>query len=160
MVSGLLNDKRAQHHAGLKMKGCLRHSLTYVLSVAFNFTVHFKIVVCNSWKGKKKVNFFGNWQLCKKEKASPTPPCVASYLALGRSWLIPKRRVSACSITQQSFPSGARESSPARTFKVRNDTALFFPRQPWSLLIFICRASGNHFCQTNQQLSPNVEGYL
>lgn len=36
-----------------KMKDCLRYSLIYVVSIAFNFTVHLEIAFYKCWKEKK-----------------------------------------------------------------------------------------------------------
>lgn len=85
-----------------KMKDCLRYSLIYVVSIAFNFTVHLEITFYKYWKEKKNISFeIGSCASRRKYY----PPHLASYLALGRSWLIPKERVSECGITQWSYPS-------------------------------------------------------
>lgn len=60
------------------------------------FTVHFEIAFYS--QGEKKCEF-----LWKPVKAVSAPPRVASYLAVGRASLIPKGRVSECSVIQPSM---------------------------------------------------------
>lgn len=84
-----------------KMTDCLRYSYLCV-SIAFNFIVHLKIRVTNTEKKKKIISFeIGS---CASRR-NFYPPHLASYLALGRSWLIPKERVSECGVIQWSYPS-------------------------------------------------------
>lgn len=119
-----------------------RPFLIYVFSFAF---------CCAFWncilqpREKKKSEF-----LWKPVKAVSAPPCIASYLAVGRASLIPKRRVSEYSVIQPST-GWAWEHSAAQHRPLNKKPCCIFPKQPQSVLTFICRALGNFFCQTNQQ---------
>jgi len=141
-ISPLCNDKQA-----FKMIDHFSYICFHLL-----FAVHIKIAFYS--QGEKKKEF-----LWKPVKAVPAPPYIASYLAVGRALLIPKGRVSERSVIQPST-GWAWEHSAARHRPLNKKPCCVFPRQPQSVLTFICRALGNSFCQTNQKLLLNVEGYL
>lgn len=63
-----------------KMEDCLSYFLIYMLSIAFNFTLHFKIAVYNYWKEKKLIYLEIGSGARRRKYCLP-------HLALLRTWL-------------------------------------------------------------------------
>lgn len=144
-ISSLCKDKQA-----FKMIDSFSSMCFHLL-----FTVHFEIAFYSQGKKKEKV-----WVSLETSESSVCPTSRCFVPGCGKSLAHSKGK----SQRVQRYPAKHGMSLGAQccpTHRPLNKKpCCIFPRLPQSVLTFICRALGNCFCQTNQQLLLNVKGYL